>query len=335
MLRSGDDGVADVRRWRWWMVGAVACGEPGAITVGIGSDDGVEPEPSFVPGDPSVLVGAFQIDVVPADDGAGYTSVTGRVYDGPTPSALVWELADADEGCELLTPRVPFCLDPCGGGAVCVEDGVCEPYPKAQDLGGVRVDGALTTDGADSVALTMVSNTWLLPGAVDIAWPAFDEGAVVTVVADGSEAVSAFNLSSWGVPPLELLDGDRTLVRGGGLALRWTAGGDPAHERVRIKLDISHHGGTKGMIVCLVDDDGGFDLPAPMVDGLLDLGVSGFPTVITTRQSTGSVTLEAGRVDLTVSTTVETPLEIPGVISCTDDAQCPEGQRCLSDLRCG
>src|SRR5688572_6767572 len=95
-------------------------------------------------GDPQVQAGTFEIELVYAE--TPYTSMIGTVYDGGPPSAVVWEQADSDGPCVLVTPRVPFCSTPCGGTAVCVEDDTCADFPVAQDVGTVAVSGVRTGD---------------------------------------------------------------------------------------------------------------------------------------------------------------------------------------------
>jgi hypothetical protein len=85
--------------------------------------------PDAETGDPGVLAGTFQVRLVapvPAMNGMpetpGSTVVLGKVYDGPSPSQIVWEAGTKAGDCQLFTPRVPFCTTPCGGSAACVED---------------------------------------------------------------------------------------------------------------------------------------------------------------------------------------------------------------------
>lgn len=73
-------------------------------------------------GDPARVIGAFQVRSQPATSSAGSTSVVGKIYGGPTPSQVVWEVQAEEGGCQLLTPRIPFCDEPCGGSAACVGD---------------------------------------------------------------------------------------------------------------------------------------------------------------------------------------------------------------------
>jgi hypothetical protein len=118
------------------------------------------------------------------------------------------------------------------------------------------------------------------------------------------------------------------------VTLSWTApraGGGKVH----VKLDISHHGGSKGRIECDADDTGAIELPATLVSELLQLGAAGFPTVIVTRKGpVGSAVLAPGRVELTVSSEAEHAVLVPGIVSCTDSSECPMGQTCQPDLTC-
>jgi hypothetical protein len=186
------------------------------------------------PGDPSVLAGTFQVRLVPpapgvggSPDTPGYTDVRGKVYSGPSPSYIVWELSKKAGDCQLLLPRVPFCSTPCGGAAACVEDDTCH-----------------------------------------------------------------------------------------------------------VSIDISHHGGIKGIIECDAEDTGSLELSAALLTELLNLGVAGFPTIHISRRFVGSTTIAPGRVELAVVSDVLIPVEIPGLTSCNDDSSCPNGQTCQADETC-
>jgi hypothetical protein len=116
--------------------------------------------------------------------------------------------------------------------------------------------------------------------------------------------------------------------------LSWNAASDPDASSVHLKLDISHHGGSKGMIECDAADNGSLTIPAALVKELLGLGVAGFPTVILTRSSTTRAQAGAGAVALVVGSTTERSVTVPGVDSCTSDEQCPSGEVCQPDLTC-
>jgi hypothetical protein len=303
-------------------------GDVGTTTVtgGAGETEGT-------PGDPDVLVGSFQVQLIAATDASpAKTAVLGKIYDGPTPPAVVWEQADERGDCRLMTPRVPFCSTPCGGSAVCVEDDTCEPYPAAHGAGTVTLGGVRLTDGGASFAMDPINNTYQPGAGVTLEYPAFDEGAEVTLAAAG-DYFHAFELAAAGVRPLELADTALALAQDTPLDLEWTAG-SVASARIRVKLDISHHGGTRGMITCEAADTGALTIDGGLIGRLLDLGVAGFPTIIVTRESIGAVTIAPGRVELVLSSSLEHAVDVPGVESCTADDQCPAGQTCQPDLTC-
>lgn len=295
---------------------------------------------AVVLGDPDVLVGSFQVRLIApvaatADSEAepGYTSVFGKVYDGPTPLGVVYEVAASDGDCRLVVPRVPNCLTACGGGALCVEEDTCQSYPTAHPLGTVTVSGIVTSDGARTFPLAMVANNYQPAAAIDLPLPAFSQGDPITVSATGGD-FAPFTLTSTGIDALELTSDDIALAADSDLPLTWVAASPSSADVIAVKLDISHHGGTKGIIECETDDDGALAISASLVGKLLDLGVAGLPTIIVTRRATGSVTIEPGRVDLVVASVVERAVVVPGVISCTDTSQCPDDTTCQDDLTC-
>jgi hypothetical protein len=118
--------------------------------------------------------------------------------------------------------------------------------------------------------------------------------------------------------------------------LRWTTpGAAGTGSRVKVKLDISHHGGTRGMISCETADDGSLTIGAGLVTRLVGLGVAGFPSIVVTRENVGSATVGTGRVNMVVSSTVESYVTVPGVRSCTSNDDCMGMGTCRADLTCG
>jgi hypothetical protein len=103
---------------------------------------------------------------------------------------------------------------------------------------------------------------------------------------------------------------------------------------VHIKIDISHHGGSRGQIECDADDTGALTISAELMTELIKLGVAGFPSVILTRASTDSAKIEVGRVELAVSSKTERIVTVAGYESCTADSDCPDSGVCLPDLTC-
>jgi len=285
-------------------------------------------------GDPDALVGTFQVKLSPANGAtAATTAVFGKVYDGETPQTVIWENPEVDGDCTLTTPRVPFCSTPCGGSAACVEDNTCEPYPAARSVGAVSVSGLHAASGSSSFVMNPIVNAYQPPAGVTLQYPPFSEGEAVTFSTAGAY-FAPFSLESRGVLPLTLTSIAINLRRGDPVELRWSAGTD-ASAAIHVKLDISHHGGTKGQIECDASDSGSLTISAPLIAQLIDLGVAGYPSVIVTRHVTGSTVVAAGRVDLEVASVVEQGLGVEGLVSCTRNAECAAGQSCQSDSSCG
>lgn len=289
---------------------------------------------------PETLVGTFQVQLVapvPASDTspatAGKTSVVGKVYDAATPAAIVWESGTRSGDCQIFTPRVPFCDTPCGGSAVCVEDNTCEPYPTAGSVGTVTARGLKTSDDASEFTMEPIANNYQPPATVTLAYPAFAEGDLISLEAPGAD-LEGFKVSARGIAPLVLANDAIPLADDTPVALTWTPAADPDRSRVHVKLDISHHGGTKGMIECDTADAGALEIAGPLITELLDLGVAGFPSIILTRRAVGSAAIAAGRIDLVVSSKVEHFVDIAGLTSCSADSDCPDGQTCQADLTC-
>jgi hypothetical protein len=285
-------------------------------------------------GEPSGLVGVFLVNFVaekPATDSSPATPahalLFGKIKDGEDPQPVIWELEDEQDDCKLFVPRVPFCDPDCGSTALCVEDGECAPYAKVQDLGMLAVTGL----GDSELSIRFIANNYQSP---TLSYPPCAEGAAVRLTTSGG-AYSSFMLESRCIAPLEISGGGVRIERGQPLALRWPAPGQTDLARIEIKVDISHHGGAKGKIECDVADDGSLDIPATLVDQLVELGVAGFPTVAIARVARSPVAAgNPERVALEVAQSEEQAIEIPGLVSCTEDTHCPMGQTCQADLTC-
>ncbi len=285
-------------------------------------------------GNTANLFGTFSVSLVepvaangdtPAVD--GFTSIVGKVFDGPSPEATIWELSSEKGACRLLEPRVPFC-DPACGTSVCVEDNECQARPASVALGAVTVSGVKTDAGDTEFSMDPVANTYQPKATVHLPFPAFAPGESISIAAQGGE-FGPFSVEAKAIAPLELSSDPLELTHDAPLVLNWTAG-DVPEARITVKLDISHHGGSKGKIECEAPDTGQLELDAELVSSLLDLGVAGFPTVIVTRKSAGA----NGNVQLVVSSTLERAVEIEGLTSCNDDSDCADGV-CRADLTCG
>jgi len=326
----------------------LACGDPAGDSdtesTGAESDSGATgdtPTTGDTGGEQSgVLVGTFRVELIApvaatadSPETPGKTTVLGKIYDGAYPGQIIWEEAAKAGDCVLLTPRVPFCNTPCGGSAVCVEDDTCEDYPLSGSAGTVTVKGLNTEDGKSEFTMTPIANNYQAPATAKLSYPAFAEGDTISMTASG-DRFAAFKLSGTGIAPLALTNKSFALAPDQALTLTWTPAAEPTRSTLHVKLDISHHGGSKGMISCDTPDTGSLELGAPLITQLLGLGAAGFPTIIVTRQSVGSATIAEGRIDLVLASSLEYAVQVPGVTSCTDDVDCSDGKTCQSDLTC-
>ncbi len=309
--------------------GACSSSSPAAVTPT--EDAGVTADAA--PGDPSVLAGTFKLTLQGASTTtAASTSMLGKVYDGATPADTIWATQTASGPCKLLLPHVPFCETPCGSSKACVADNTCQAYPTSRSVGTVRVRGVKTQDGTADFSMSPVANNYQPPAGTALAFPPFSEGDAVTLDAAGAY-YPAFTLTGKGIKPLELAAETWKLTSGTAFTVQWSAA-TAALATVHVKLDVSHHGGSKGKIECDGPDAGSLEIAEPLVTQLLALGVAGYPSIIVSRESVSSVVGPPGRIELAVASVVEKPVEITGLTSCTKNEDCDGGKTCQSDLTC-
>jgi hypothetical protein len=274
------------------------------------------------------------IEATPTSEArAGSTTVSGKVYDAPLPSATVWDVVAEAGDCKLSTPRAPFCDPACTGG-VCVEDDQCEPNPTAHSLGTLHVTGLQTTAGATEFDIEPINNNYMNPADASLPYPAFEEGDAIAFASSGGD-YAPITATLAGIAPLALDDAaSYDLAKDAPLSLKWSAPAAGGASRVAVQLDISHHGGSKGKIECDTADDGSLDVDASLIGKLIDLGVAGFPTVIVTRSASTTAQIAPGLVEFEVSMARERSVSVPGLSSCTSDGDCDGGKKCQTDLTC-
>lgn len=299
---------------------------------------GGEP-PAAAMGDESVLVGTFTVllvDESPINGTAAFSSVRGVVRDAPESDRMGWEVAAQAGDCSLEVPHFPLCDPRCGAGTACVGDNVCEAEPTAIGVGAVTLAGADTASGPVDIELMKIGTTYQPSADVDVAYPPSAEGAELVLTATGEEH-GGFEIRTKGIAPLEVMaDGPLVLAPEQALNVAWVPSGPGATSTVGTVVDISHHGGIKGRIVCeSADASGQLEIAAPLVTGLIELGTAGFPIITLSRRAVGSATIDLGRVDFAIEQHRELELEVPGVVSCLEAADCPAGQSCMPERRCG
>lgn len=252
---------------------------------------------------------------------AGYSTAIGRFFDGPQPAILALEPRLERGDCTLFVPRAPFCSEPCAP-AVCTADDVCTDYPEP------RAVGTLTLAGVGQQLALEPTGSMNVYQSPSLSYPPCQLGAPITASGAG------FSLQAECVAPLELLGPDPIPVKAKqAVKLSWVAAPEGAASRVRIKLDVSHHGGSKGEINCEVADTGSFEIPEPLVTELLGLGLAGFPTINLNRVTRGTDAVNPN-LSLVISSDVTRPVDT-GVVSCLDSSACPDGQTCLDGGTCG
>jgi hypothetical protein len=246
-------------------------------------------------------------------------------------------VVDEAAGCRLLKPRAPFCDPLCTSGETCAMDDTCIAAPTPLDVGTVTLRGLQANDGPTELSLNPLapSNTYQPRGSSNLAYPPFDEEGTVTLTAEGGE-LAPFELRTPAIEPLET-SLPPTVTVGGDTPtlLTWTPP-TTSGSRIIITVDISHHGGQTGELTCEGEDDGELELPSALVDGLIELGVAGFPDLKLTRQASSEPLPDAPGLSLIAFSTVTLAVEIPGFVSCDPEEEnsCPDGQICQQNHLC-
>lgn len=290
---------------------------------GTPTDEGPDPLTTYAPCPYETAVGGLEIALKD-----GYTAIVGQTHDGVTPAAVP-EAITVDGPCALYHPRTLFCDPPCAAGDTCGEDGECMPFPSAIDVGTVTISGLKA-----EVELTSKAPAWFYTNIGTLPHPAADPGDALSLVASGG-SVDAFELLGEGIEPLVVDSPSLSLLEGDEPTLLWTAPSADGPARVKLAVSLANHGGVPAWLECHVDDTGTFTFPQALLDELLGLGFSGWPSVSLTRQTRDSATRTPGCIAFSVTSEVVLSVDIPGLVSCSSTEDCPGGQVCRVDLSCG
>lgn len=273
----------------------------------------------------SERVGAFNLDL--AED---YTSFRGAVADATNPNAVFEEVAKSSS-CRLLQAPNLFCASGCQAGTeICAGDDLCVPSPLKGSAGEISVSGLKQELNVSPNGITLdYSQTFTDP------YPGFEPGAAIVLNAPG-DVFEAFTLRGEGVQALTSELDTAQVQSGSATELSWQAAETSgANTEMAILLTVNAHGGTGAWIECVAPDTGHFEIDEPLVTQLIELGLSGFPRVTLSRRTVDSTQIAEGCVELSVTSSLTLSVEVPGLVSCSDDDDCDAGQFCQAELVCG
>jgi hypothetical protein len=281
--------------------------------------------------------GLFEIHYITGTAGAAsFADVGGRMNDGPPAELVVWDKKKTDGDCSLYTPRTPFC-DSCVSPDVCVETDVCRTPPASHEVGDVTLVGLNPPSGANPLPLTMIatatSTNYLC--AETLPMPPCTAGSAITLDATGQGDYPAFSVQAQCIAPLVVTNAAVAIESGKPFTLTWTAS-TAAEARVQLTFDLSHHGGSKGKIICDTADSGSLTVAGTLIGDLMALGVTGYPKAYVNRVLVGTTAVGSGQAQLKVYSDVEFVVQIPGLVSCETDADCTAPATCqVPGLMCG
>lgn len=286
-------------------------------------------------GDP--LYGAFIVTLTAENESTNnpaFTSFQGNVRTAKLVESIEWEFVREEGECELLIPAFPFCDPACASGTVCVAGDVCVPEAQPVNIGPVNITGLVTEAGASELTVSPIGakSNYLLGSSASLAYPPADEGAPVTLSAEVNG--SPLSISTSGIAPLSVDLMDLPIGGPDDVEVLWGAPSASSESQMELLVDISHHGGAKGKIVCETADDGEHTIPASLVNDLIDLGVAGFPT-LTYRRVARGVSSAPHEIELRIEQSAQISVVIDGLVSCTFDEDCPDEQVCQVDRSCG
>lgn len=262
----------------------------------------------------TTLHGTFYLAFTPAP-----AALNGAVYDGEYPNLELMTTTATIGECSLQAAATPHCTS-CSG--FCQADGTCKAYPTRQNVGTLTVTGLKTSDGSTDITITpLANNRYDMTGLAD---PPFAGDDVVEISAAGG-AHAAFELSAPRIDPLVLTTTSLVLEKNEPVNVQWTAGANPSQTRIRVRFDISHHGGIKGQISCDAADDGSLTVDGSLIAGLIDLGVAVAPKMEIARVSRGTGEGIAADVALEIRSTLTlNAVSVPGY-TCSQNSECASG----------
>ena len=255
-----------------------------------------------------------------------YSIVSGSIADGVVPITVL-EVIGEDGDCEVKRRNNPFCDPSCESGDTCDFDGNCITYPANQDLGTVTVLGL-----AEAVEMEAVvpGNTYF---NTSLPHPAFSGGDLIELQMPAG-TYGPITLFGVGVEELSANDTEWRVESGTDLIVSWGAPtGDVVRSEVTLRINIDQHGTSPSSVYCTFEDDGEGTVPASIVQQLVEVGVSGFPSGLLVRRTADKADAGEGCTDFEVSSHREVSVDVIGYTPCISDLDCPEGQTCILELQ--
>lgn len=285
----------------------------------------------YKPCSPETVVGNFSVLLVDKQESTPeYAAFAGRVRDGVYPLTY-WKTESTSGSCRMVGK--PTCSPACTAPMICGVGDKCVAEPMSVSLGAVDVTGL-----AMPITGLAYQNNQYNKDLSSGAFPPASAGTALTLSAAGG-SYSPTMLTVSAIEPLAFAGTNITLNRGQALTFTWTAP-TKVTGKIVATLDIAFHGGGKHRVECELDDDGTGEIPAVLIDKLLDEGTAGFPTLALSRRSVDSVMVPSlGCVEFETNAFRQReitvcPMPNMCVITCGPDKPCPTGQTCGNDKKC-
>ncbi len=308
----------------------------GSSDAGAPTASGEAPEPPEPPSERAgEALGQFTLTLQPAlGENAAYATLQGKIWQAPSPQRDGWETTLAEGDCLVREPRRPECDDECAPPAFCAVGDQCAEEPPTVDVGEVTVWGLENKGMTDSFVMTPLNpttNQYIASGDAQLVFPPLGDADVFILEAQGGQ-LEPFIIATPGMSPVELtVEDGLPFEEDTPLELTWIPGDSPT-ARMNINVDISHHGGTRGEIVCDAEDTGELTIAASLVTKLLDLGFFGFPEIYVERYTRSFANVGDNHINTRVLAYSRLMLSIDGLRSCLDVSECEEGEMCVASM---
>ena len=102
---------------------------------------------------------------------------------------------------------------------------------------------------------------------------------------------------------------------------------------VTLRINIDQPGTSPSSVYCTFEDDGEGTIPASVIQQLVEVGVSGFPSGLLVRRTAVKVDAGDGCMDFEVSSRSDVAVDVVGYTPCISDNDCPEGMECNLEMQ--